>query len=85
MKNKLYKLVLLQRGVSKSGNPYCRATFRYKREDGSSVSADFWLSPEVNERLIKDDIGEDDVCSLDVDLDENMRPVITDVFKEAEA
>lgn len=85
MKNKLYKLVLLQRGVSKSGNPYCRATFRYKREDGSSVSADFWLSPEVNERLIKDGIGEDDVCSLDVDLDENMRPVITDVFKEAEA
>ena len=85
MKNKLYKLVLLQRGVSKSGNPYCRATFRYKREDGSSVSADFWLSPEVNERLIMDGIGEDDVCSLDVDLDENMRPVITDVFKEAEA
>lgn len=82
MKNKVYKLVLLQRGVSKSGNPYCRATFRYKREDGSSVSADFWLSPEVNERLIKDGIGEDDVCSLEVDLDENMRPVITDVFRE---
>ena len=82
MKNKQYKLVLLQRGVSKSGNPYCRATFRYKREDGSSVSADFWLSPEVSERLVKEGISEDDMCSLEVGLDDNMRPAITDIYRE---
>ena len=82
MKNKVYKLVLLQRGVSKSGNPYCRATFRYKRPDGTSVSADFWLSPEVSERLVKEGISEDDVCSLEVGLDDNMRPAITDIYRE---
>ena len=40
------------------------------------------LPVTVSERLVKEGISEDDVCSLEVGLDDNMRPAITDIYRE---
>lgn len=76
------KILLLQRGISaKSNNPYCHLTVRSKKADGTSVSADFWLSDAVMEQVSKQEISEDDFVQLGVDLNENLRPEITKIVK----
>ena len=66
------KVMLIQNGVSsKSGKPYCRLMVRAKKADGSSVSAEFWLSEKVQKQLVQEAIEEDSWIQVEFDLDEN--------------
>ena len=77
------KLIAVVTGISaKSGKRYTRITVRGKRADGSSSMAAFWLSEKVGNQLISDGIQEDDWVSLELELDENLRPVVSSIYKE---
>ena len=79
------KVVLIQTGMSsKSGKPYCRLMVRGKKADGSSVSAEFWLSEKVQKQLVQEAIEEDSWIQLEFDLDENLRPNIVGIYKDSE-
>ena len=77
------KVVLIQTGMSsKSGKPYCRLMVRGKKADGSSVSAEFWLSEKVQKQLVQEAIEEDSWIQLEFDLDENLHPTVVGIYKE---
>lgn len=77
------KLIAVVTGISaKSGKRYTRITVRGKKSDGSSSMAEFWLSETVGNQLITDGIQEDDWVSLEMELDENLRPVVAGIYKE---
>lgn len=77
------RLLAVQTGISaKSGKRYGKVTLRGKRTDGTSVVADFWLTEKVTNQLITDGIEEDSWVSVDMELDENLRPTISGIFLE---
>lgn len=79
------KIVLIQNGVSaKSGKPYSHITIRGRKNDGSSVVNDFWLNESVAKKIVIEDIKEDDFVVLEMGLDENLRPTVTNICKEEE-
>ena len=79
------KVVLIQTGMSsKSGKPYCRLMVRGKKADGSSVSAEFWLSEKVQKQLVQEAIEEDSWIQLEFDLDENLHPTVVGIYKDSE-
>lgn len=77
------RLLAVQTGISaKSGKRYGKVTLRGKRTDGTSVVADFWLTEKVTNQLIEDGIQEDSWVSVEMQLDENLRPTITAIYLE---
>lgn len=65
------KLLNIMTGISaKSGKRYMRITVRGNRTDRGSNIADFWLTEEVANQLIRDGIEIDDYVSIEMSLDE---------------
>ena len=79
--NKIVRLILIQRGVSKSGNPYCRISVKAKRENGSSVMTEFWLDDAVSTKMISDGVQEEDTIEISLSLNDNLRPVVSGIAK----
>ena len=77
------KVLAIMTGISaKSGKRYTKITLRGKKQDGTTSMADFWLNEKVGNQLTLDGVQEDDYVSVELDLDENLRPVVAGIFKE---
>ena len=72
-------LVALSVGKKKAGGNWYRATFKHKTNDGSLLVKDFFLPDDVGEKMVANRILEDHEVNVSVDLDDFLRPVITDV------
>lgn len=78
------RLIAIVTGISaKSGKRYTKITVRGKKSDGTSVVKDFWLPEKVGSQLVADGIAEDDCISFELELDENLRPIVAGIYKEA--
>lgn len=82
---KKIRVVSIMRGVSKkSGVPYTRLVLKGIRDDGTSVVETFFVSEEVYQQMVKENIQEDCYISLELSFDDNFRSTITDIFLEEE-
>ena len=79
---KLKVLAIITGISSKSGKRYTKITLRGKKQDGTTTMADFWLNEKVGNQLTLDGVQEDDYVSVELDLDENLRPVVAGIYKE---
>lgn len=82
---KKIRVVSIMRGVSKkSGAPYTRLVLKGIRDDGTSVVETFFVSEEVYQQIVKENIQEDNFISVELSFDDNFHSVITDIFLEDE-
>lgn len=82
---KKIRVVSIMRGVSKkSGVPYTRLVLKGIRDDGTSVVETFFVSEEVYQQMVKENIQEDNFISVELSFDDNFRSAITDIFLESE-
>lgn len=82
---KKIRVVSIMRGVSKkSGVPYTRLVLKGIRDDGTSVVETFFVSEEVYQQMVKENIQEDNFISVELSFDDNFHSTITDIFLESE-
>ena len=79
------KVVSIMRGIAKkSGKPYTRLVLKGIRADGTSCVETFFVSEEVYQRMVKENIQEDNFISVELSFDDNFRSAIADIFLESE-
>ena len=79
------KVISIMRGISKkSGKPYTRLVLKGIRDDGTSCVETFFVSEEVYQQIVKENIQEDNFISVELSFDDNFHSTITDIFLEEE-
>ena len=79
------KVVSIMRGIAKkSGKPYTRLVLKGIRDDGTSCVETFFVSEEVYQQMVKENIQEDNFISVELSFDDNFHSTITDIFLEEE-
>ncbi len=79
-------LVCLIFGTKKNGNGrWYKAQFKGHNSNGNPVTAEYFLSTEVGEKMVRDGLIEDVNVRVTFDFDEYLRPAIVSVTKAANA
>lgn len=79
-------LVCLVSGTKKNGNGnWFKAQFKGHTVDGKPVTADYFLSNEVGEKMVKEGLIEDVMVNVSFDFDDFLRPTIVSVVKATTA
>lgn len=80
MKNdRIYTLLNVEAGVSKTGRPWAKALLKGYTDDGKSKYGEIYIPYNVAQRLITNGTIEDINVTITGGLDEYMRPCVTDL------
>lgn len=76
------KLICLTQGRKKDSNAsWYRVTLLGHNSDGKPVTGDFFISEELGEKMIKDNLIEDTPVTVTFGFDDYLRPSITGISR----
>lgn len=77
-------LVCLIFGTKKNGNGrWYKAQFKGHNSDGNPITAEYFLSEEVGEKMVREGLIEDIMVRVSFGFDDYLRPAIVSVTKAA--